>query len=259
MWPDRRLIDLFKIELPIVQAPIAGAMDFELAAAAAEAGALGSLPCAMLDADQIRDQMAKIRARTTKPINLNFFCHTPPTLSNAREAKWRDRLAPYYRELEIDPANADPDQQSHGVRRQNVRRAGRGEARGRELSLRPAERRPGATGEGRGLRDPQFGDHGRRGALAGRSRRRCGDRAGQRSGRPPRHVPDRRSRRPGRHLRAGAAGGRCREGAGHRRRRRHRCARDRGGVRARRRRRADRQRVSLGIRVENLECRIAMR
>ncbi len=108
MWPDRRLIDLFKIELPIVQAPIAGAMDFELAAAAAEAGALGSLPCAMLDADQIRDQMAKIRARTQKPINLNFFCHTPPTLSNAREAKWRDRLAPYYRELEIDPAAPIP-------------------------------------------------------------------------------------------------------------------------------------------------------
>jgi nitronate monooxygenase len=108
MWPDRRLIDLFKVELPIVQAPIAGAMDFELAAAAAEAGALGSLPCAMLDADQIRDQMAKIRARTKKPINLNFFCHTPPTLSNEREAKWRDRLAPYYRELKIDPAAPIP-------------------------------------------------------------------------------------------------------------------------------------------------------
>jgi NAD(P)H-dependent flavin oxidoreductase YrpB (nitropropane dioxygenase family) len=44
MWPDRRLIELFKIEFPIVQAPVAGAMDWELAAAAAEAGALGSLP-----------------------------------------------------------------------------------------------------------------------------------------------------------------------------------------------------------------------
>ena len=64
--------------------------------AAAEAGALGSLPCAMLNADQIREQMAKIRARTKKPINLNFFCHTPPVLNNAREARWRERLAPYY-------------------------------------------------------------------------------------------------------------------------------------------------------------------
>src|SRR5215475_11181938 len=108
MWPDTRLLELFHIELPMVQAPVAGAMDWELAAAAAEAGALGSLPCAMLNADQTRDQMAKIRARTSKPINLNFFCHAPPTLNNARQARWRERLAPYYRELGIDPAAPIP-------------------------------------------------------------------------------------------------------------------------------------------------------
>jgi nitronate monooxygenase len=108
MWPDRRLIELFDIELPIVQAPIAGAMDWELAAAAAEAGALGSLPCAMLNAAQVREQMGKIRSHTKKPINLNFFCHTPPVLSNAREARWRERLVPYYRELGIDPAAPVP-------------------------------------------------------------------------------------------------------------------------------------------------------
>jgi nitronate monooxygenase len=103
MWPDRRLIELLGIELPIVQAPMAGSMDWELVAAASEAGALGSLPCAMLNADQIRDQVGKIRSRTGKPINVNFFCHKPPTLSNAREARWRETLAPYYRELGIDP------------------------------------------------------------------------------------------------------------------------------------------------------------
>src|SRR5215470_7285381 len=108
MWPDRRLLELFNIELPIVQAPVAGAMDWELAVAAAEAGALASLPCAMLNPDQVREQMAKIRARTKKPVNLNFFCHTPPVLNNAREARWRERLAPYYRELAIDPAAPVP-------------------------------------------------------------------------------------------------------------------------------------------------------
>src|SRR6266446_883254 len=108
MWPDRRLLELFNIELPIVQAPVAGAMDWELAVAAAEAGALASLPCAMLNADQVREQMGKIRARTKKPVNLNFFCHTPPVLNNAREARWRERLAPYYRELAIDPAAPVP-------------------------------------------------------------------------------------------------------------------------------------------------------
>jgi nitronate monooxygenase len=108
MWPDRRLIELFNTELPIVQAPMAGAMDWELAAAAAEAGALGSLPCAMLNAQQLREQMGKIRAHTAKPINLGFFCHTPPALNNEREARWRETLAPYYRELAIDPAAPIP-------------------------------------------------------------------------------------------------------------------------------------------------------
>jgi nitronate monooxygenase len=96
MWPDRRLLELLGVEMPIVQAPMAGAMDWELAAAAAQAGALGSLPCAMLNADQVREQVEKIRAHTTKPINLGFFCHAQPVLNNQREARWRERLAPYY-------------------------------------------------------------------------------------------------------------------------------------------------------------------
>jgi len=104
VWPDRRLIDLLKIELPIVQAPMAGAQDWELAAAAAEAGILGSLPCAMLSVEKVREEFAKIRARTKKPINLNFFCHLSPRADNAREALWRDRLAPYYKELGLDPS-----------------------------------------------------------------------------------------------------------------------------------------------------------
>jgi nitronate monooxygenase len=108
MWPDRRLIDLFKIEVPIVLAPMGGAVDWELVAAVSDAGGLGSLPCAMLGAAQLRDQVEKIRGRTAKPINVNFFCHTPPVPNNAREAAWRDRLAPYYRELAIDPAAPVP-------------------------------------------------------------------------------------------------------------------------------------------------------
>ena len=108
MWPNRRLIDLFKIEHPILLAPMAGAMDFELAAAVAEGGALASLPCAMLTPDRLREQVEKFRARTDKPVNLNFFCHTPPVLNNAREDAWRERLKPYYLELAIDPAASIP-------------------------------------------------------------------------------------------------------------------------------------------------------
>lgn len=108
MWPDRRLLDLFGIAHPIVLAPMAGAMDVELAAAVAQAGALASLPCAMLNPAQAREQIAQLRARSQAKINLNFFCHTPPALNNARQARWRERLAPYYRELGIDPAAPVP-------------------------------------------------------------------------------------------------------------------------------------------------------
>lgn len=108
MWPDRRLIDLFKIEHPILLAPMAGAMDFELAAAVAEGGGLASLPCAMLTPASLREQIEQFRARTGKPINLNFFCHTPPVPSNAREDAWRERLKPYYAELAIDPGAPIP-------------------------------------------------------------------------------------------------------------------------------------------------------
>jgi nitronate monooxygenase len=83
-------------------------MNWELAAEVAAAGGLGSLPCAMLNPEQVRSEMGKIRARTKNPINLNFFCHTPPVPNNTREARWRDRLAPYYRELAVDPAAPIP-------------------------------------------------------------------------------------------------------------------------------------------------------
>ena len=108
MWPDRRLMDLFGIELPIVLAPMAGAMDWELAAEAAEGGALGSLPCAMLSPVMLREQLSKVRERTRRPINVNFFCHTPPVLNNARENAWRERLKPYYQELALDPSASVP-------------------------------------------------------------------------------------------------------------------------------------------------------
>jgi nitronate monooxygenase len=108
MWPNRRLIDLLKIEHPIVLGPMAGAIDATLAIEVCEAGGLGSLPVAMLNAQQMRDQFAKVRSGTNKPININFFCHTPPVPNNAREARWRDRLKPYYEELGIDPAAPVP-------------------------------------------------------------------------------------------------------------------------------------------------------
>jgi nitronate monooxygenase len=104
MWPDRRLLDLFKIEFPIVQAPMAGAMDQELVIAAAQGGALGSLPCAMIPAEKAREQINIIRQRISAPVNMNFSCQKMVEADPARMAEWKRRLAPYYRELGLDPA-----------------------------------------------------------------------------------------------------------------------------------------------------------
>src|SRR4028119_2520550 len=86
MWPDHRIQDLFGIELPIIQAPMAGAVGAEMAIVVSEAGGLGSLPCAMLSTDQMRTELGIIRQRTSRPINLNFFCHSPPRADASREA-----------------------------------------------------------------------------------------------------------------------------------------------------------------------------
>src|SRR6185369_10150525 len=104
MWPDRRLVDLVKTEFPIVLAPMAGVMDAALVIAAAEGGALGSLPCAMLSVEKAREQINIIRQRVPAPVNMNFFCHTPVEADPQREATWKQLLAPYYDELGVDPA-----------------------------------------------------------------------------------------------------------------------------------------------------------
>jgi len=96
------LQDLLNIQLPIIQAPMAGVQGSALAIAVSKAGGLGSLPCAMLSLDAMRSELAAIRAQTDKPFNVNFFCHAQPLFSAEREAAWRAVLSQYFEELGID-------------------------------------------------------------------------------------------------------------------------------------------------------------
>jgi nitronate monooxygenase len=101
---------LLGIEHPIVQAPMAGVQGSALTIAASNAGGLGSLPCALLRPATMRDELERIKAGTTKPYNVNFFCHQPPVPDATRDAAWKAAMTPYYRELGIDlsaiPADA---------------------------------------------------------------------------------------------------------------------------------------------------------
>ncbi|SBS29254.1 Nitronate monooxygenase [Marinomonas aquimarina] len=94
--------ELLGIQLPIIQAPMAGVQDHKLAAAVSNAGGLGSLPCAMLDSEGLKRELTALSTKTNKPYNVNFFCHTPPAPDSAVEGKWRAALLPYFEELGLE-------------------------------------------------------------------------------------------------------------------------------------------------------------
>jgi nitronate monooxygenase len=98
----RRVLGIEGVELPILQAPMAGSNGSAMAAAVSRAGGLGALPCAMLDPAGVRRELLAIRQVTSAPINLNFFAHREPAPDAAREAAWRSRLAAYATELGVE-------------------------------------------------------------------------------------------------------------------------------------------------------------
>jgi nitronate monooxygenase len=99
--------DRLGLSAPIIQAPMAGVQNHQLAAAVCEAGGLGSLPAAMLGPQALEAELTALRALTDRPFNVNFFCHTPPKADAARQARWHAALSPYYAQLGLD-ASAIP-------------------------------------------------------------------------------------------------------------------------------------------------------
>jgi nitronate monooxygenase len=103
MAANSKLLETLGISHPILLAPMAGPGTAELCIAVSEAGGLGGLACAMLAPEQIEAQVLAIRERTSRPFNLNFFCHKAREPNPERDVAWKQRLEPYYRELGLDP------------------------------------------------------------------------------------------------------------------------------------------------------------
>lgn len=101
-FKQSRLLDQFGIQFPLIQAPMAGANDAKLVIEVSDAGAMGSLPCAMLDVAGARGQLEQIRSVTNRPFNVNFFCHKAQPVTAEHEARWRGELAPFYGEAGLD-------------------------------------------------------------------------------------------------------------------------------------------------------------
>ena len=103
MWPDTRICDLLGVTHPIILSPMAGSAGPELAVAVCNAGGLGSLPCASLTFDKIREHVAAVRQNTSNPFSLNFFCHEYLDCNESKEQSWLDQFSPYYSELGVEP------------------------------------------------------------------------------------------------------------------------------------------------------------
>lgn len=97
----------FGLPLPILQAPMAGAQDNVLALAVAQAGGLGAIPAAMLSPAALRAELAAFRAGCTAPLNVNFFCHTPPAPDATAQARWLAALQPHFQAWGVDPSTID--------------------------------------------------------------------------------------------------------------------------------------------------------
>ena len=104
--PGERFHDLTGASVPIVQAPMAGSSGVALAVAAMKGGAVGSLPCASITPDQLRQQIAEVRAAASGPLNVNFFCHVIGPVPD--ETAWHQALAPFYAEEEVGPPETAP-------------------------------------------------------------------------------------------------------------------------------------------------------
>jgi nitronate monooxygenase len=90
------LLKTLGIDLPIIQAPMAGVSSPALAAAVSDAGALGSIGVGATDSEGAHRMIAAVRERSRRSLNVNVFCHQPATADDALEAAWLERLRPHF-------------------------------------------------------------------------------------------------------------------------------------------------------------------
>jgi nitronate monooxygenase len=98
-----KLLELLHIDVPIVQAPMAGVSSPAMAAAVSEAGGLGSIGVGAVGAEDARGMIAEVRARSARPLNVNLFAHRPARADRTREVAWIERLRPRFEALKASP------------------------------------------------------------------------------------------------------------------------------------------------------------
>ena len=97
--PRQNLLARLNLSTPIIQAPMAGVSTPAMAAAVSEAGGLGSLGVGAMNVDGARKAIRETRALTSKPFNINLFCHVPDAADATRERAWLEYLAPEFKKF----------------------------------------------------------------------------------------------------------------------------------------------------------------
>lgn len=76
-----RLTDMLDIELPVMLAGMGGVSYSDLVAAVSEAGGIGTLGAAPMSTEQLVDEMAKVRAMTSKPFGVDLLTASPDSVA----------------------------------------------------------------------------------------------------------------------------------------------------------------------------------
>lgn len=100
------LLETLGIELPIIQAPMAGVSSPAMAAAVANAGALGSIGVGATNAEGARKMIAAVRERSSRSLHVNVFCHRPARADAAIETAWLEHLRPRFEQFGARPPMA---------------------------------------------------------------------------------------------------------------------------------------------------------
>lgn len=91
---------------PIIQAPMVGVSNPQLAAAVSNAGALGSIGLGASSATQGRVLIQQTKALTDRPFNVNMFCHQPVRFDQERNDAWLAYVSRFFPSLDAVAPNS---------------------------------------------------------------------------------------------------------------------------------------------------------
>lgn len=101
-----QLLDQLGVQVPIVQAPMAGISSPAMAAAVSASGGLGSLGVGAMNAAKAREAIHQFRQLGGGSLNINLFVHRPARADKQKETAWLERLAPEFSRMGATPPEA---------------------------------------------------------------------------------------------------------------------------------------------------------